>query len=273
LVDNCWTIPVTASSLVVLALADPLPLRPRAATYQWRKPAIAAAGLAAAAMYVVSTALPGMGLYYNDVGHKAFNRDDFAEAERYHFKAIELFPNHPIFLDNLGMVYLQQFTETKKSELLTSAKVYFVRAIEGNPNAIDPHIHMEALLVRSLTGELQRDLEVNREIVRNNLQLLAIDPFIPFVRKNLASAYYNLGQYEHAMQEVQKAIEYEPNYVPGYLQLADWYQEHGDVEASRLHTAVALNIVHKYKNFRPTEAYEGILLGRPQQSMPGRGGP
>src|SRR5207248_1032549 len=26
LVDNCWTIPVTASSLVVLALADPLPL-------------------------------------------------------------------------------------------------------------------------------------------------------------------------------------------------------------------------------------------------------
>src|SRR5260370_42604704 len=37
LVDNCWTIPVTAASLVVIALGDPLPLSARTARQQWRK--------------------------------------------------------------------------------------------------------------------------------------------------------------------------------------------------------------------------------------------
>src|SRR2546422_4810808 len=35
LVDNCWTIPVTAASLVVISLADPLPLRAKEAPRRW----------------------------------------------------------------------------------------------------------------------------------------------------------------------------------------------------------------------------------------------
>ena len=36
LVDNCWTIPVTAASLLVISLADPLPLIRRTERRQWR---------------------------------------------------------------------------------------------------------------------------------------------------------------------------------------------------------------------------------------------
>jgi tetratricopeptide (TPR) repeat protein len=180
--------------------------------------------------------------------------------------AIAIVPTHPLFLDNLGMVYLQEFSETKNPELLASAKRYFQRAVAASPNALDPRVHMEAVLIRSLNGFPEHDFAVNQEIIQNNTAMLNIDPFIPFARKNLASAYYNVGQVDRAFAELQTAIDYEPNYVPGHLQMADWYRERGDVASSQRYSAIAMSIVNKYRNFKPTEPYEGVLLGRPEQS-------
>jgi tetratricopeptide (TPR) repeat protein len=219
LVDNCWTIPVTASSLVVLALADPLPLEKKLAPYRWSGAKLAFAGLFVLALHFVFIGMPGLGLYYNDLGHKAYDRDDFATAERYHLAAISIIPDHPIFLDNLGMVYLQQFSENKDPRLIGPAKEYFQRAVEASPYSIDAHIHLETVLMRSISGDLERDRKINEEIIRVDQELLKIDPFLPFVRKNLAAGYYNAGQFDHAVLELRKAIEYEPNYVPAYLQL------------------------------------------------------
>jgi O-antigen ligase len=266
LVDNCWTIPVTASSLVVLALADPLPLSKNESRYRWTKPQLAFAAVAILVLYVFSTAIPATGLYYNDLGHRAYDRDDFATAERYHLAAIRVVPNYSLFLDNLGMVYLQQFTENKDPKLLAQAKQYFHRAIEVSPQSLDPHIHMETVLVRSLTGDPVHDREINREIIQVDTELLNIDPFVPFPRKNLATAYYSVGQFDHALLELRKAIDYEPNYVPAYLQMAAWYSEHDDAVASQRNTAAAVSIVHRYENFKPREVYESLLLGRPEQS-------
>jgi len=266
LVDNCWTIPVTASSLVVLALADPLPLRKVEMPYRWRRPQLVLIGAALIIVYVVSTAIPGIGLYYNDEGHKAYDRDDFVAAERYHLAALAVVPNHPLFLDNLGMVYLQQFSVTRETKLLESAERWFGRAIEASPQSLDPHLHMETALLHSLTGDVGHDREINQKIIEVDTQILEIDPFLPFVRKNLASAYYNVRQFDRALTELQTAVAYEPNYVPGYLQMAALYEERGDLNASRENTALAVRIVNKYRDFKPTEIYEALLLARPERS-------
>jgi tetratricopeptide (TPR) repeat protein len=266
LVDNCWTIPVTASSLVVLSLADPLPLRKKEAARSWSLPKAAFAGAAVVLIYVFSTVIPGLGLYYNDIGHQAYDRDDFATAERFHLAAIRIVPNHPLFLDNLGMVYLQQALEKKQPQLMAPAREYFYRAIDANPQSLDPHIHMEAVLTRSLTGDRAHDEAIYREIITVDTQLLEIDPYVPFARKNLAGAYHDLGQWDQAMNQLERAIGYEPNYVPGYLQMAAWYREHGDELANQRYTAAAVSIIKKYRDFKPTETYEGVLLGRPPES-------
>jgi len=267
LVDNCWTIPVTASALVVLAMADPLPLQKKDSAHHWKKIEFAFAGAAIVALYAFFIAIPGIGLYYNDEGHKAYDRDDFDTAKRYHRSALAVVPDHPLFLDNLGMVYLQEFTEKRDPKLLEFAKLYFAKAIEASPRAFEPYIHMETVLVRSLTEEREHDREISREIVRTDTQLLTVDPYIPFARKNLASAYYNLGEFDRALLEVRQAIEYEPNYVPGYLQMAIWYREHGDADASERYTATAFGIINKYRNYKPREPYESVLLGRPERAL------
>src|SRR6185503_9839464 len=179
-------------------MSDPLPLRKKNAPHRWTKPQLAFVAAGIAVIYVFSTGIPGTGLYYNDRGHKAYDRDDFTTAKRYHLAAIALVPNHPLFLDNLGMVYLQQFTEKKDPNLLASAKTYFQRAVEASPQSLDPYIHMEAVLVRSLNGIPEHDFEINQAIIRSNTALLNVDPYIPFARKNLASAYYNAGQVDRA---------------------------------------------------------------------------
>jgi O-antigen ligase len=263
LVDNCWTIPVTTSSLVVLALADPLPLARKESRRIWTARQVALCTVLLGLGYVFSTLIPGVGLYYNETGHQAYDRNDFATAEQYHLKAIRLFPNHPLFLNNLGMVYLQASVDKHNPALLAPAHTYFARAIAASPQTLDPHIHMETVLLRSLSGDPGRDSATYREIIQVDSEMLEIDPYVPFPRKNLASAYYNLGDHDEAFKQVRTAIHFEPNYVPGYLQLAAWFEERGDAGSNRQYTAAAAMIVNKYRDFKPTEVYEAVLLGRP----------
>lgn len=267
IVDNCFTIPVTVSGLAVLALADVLPAEKKTAKRrQWSSRWIAAAAAALAVIYVHSTVIPALGLNYNERGHQAFDRFDYKTSEQMHLKAVAIVPEQPLFLDNLGMVYLQQFAETKEPRYLELARTYFARAIASSPQSLDPHIHMETVLIRKLTGTPEQDRDLHKLIIQNDSELLQIDPYIPFARKNLAEALYQLGQRERAFEEIRKAIAYEPNYVPGYLQIAAWYRESGNKRESERWENTAVAIVTKYRDFKPKEAYEGILLGRPESS-------
>ena len=266
-VDNCWTIPVTASSLVIISLADILPLEKKNATRRWPQLQFVAAGILLSLVWVHSAFFPAAGFYYNDEGHKAYEKSDYANAERWHLEAIRIIPDHPLFLDNLGMVYFQQYMDTRQPQLIEPSRKYFAEAIGASPQSLNSYIHMETLLIRTLNGELKHDVQTYREMVRNNTKFIEIDPFIPFVRKNLADALYRLGQRDAAFKILQETIEYEPNYVPGYLQFSSWYREMGNVSASLQYEKKAVDIVLKYRDFKPHEPYEGILLGRPEESF------
>jgi len=267
LVDNCWTIPVMASGLLVLSLADPLPLRKREGVRTWKVAHAIVGFVGICVLYVVSVGIPSLGIHYNEVAHAAYDRFDYATAEKYHLKALRIIPDHPLFLDNLGMVYLQAAIDTNNAKLFGPAHDYFARAIAAAPQSLDPYIHMETVLVRLLSGGPTPNADLYQELIKIDTQMLAIDPFVPFPRRNLASSYYQLGNREEAFKQIQTAIHYEPNYVAGYLQLAAWYKETGDMESNRRYTAAAVSIVEKFRNFKPTEEYEGVLLARPAEAI------
>ena len=126
---------------------------------------------------------------------------------------------------------------------------------------------METLLIRTLNGDPAHDMPLYKDLIANDTTFTQIDPFIPFARKNLAAALYQLGQPQAALKELQQAIEYEPNYVPGYLQLSAWYRDMGRTPESQEYQKKAVDIVLKYRDFKPNEPYEGLLLGRPEESF------
>jgi len=263
LVDNCWTVPVMASALVTASLADLVPVQQRQPVL-WKPVQIALASIFVGLIYVHSTVIPSMALYYNAKGLQAYHRSQPGDAEQYLGKAIALVPDYSSFLENLSKVYIAKFDKTGDPTVLDLAHTCLKRGIETSPQTVELYLRMEDVLIRSLTGSEDRDSLWHQRIVENDTRLLQLDPYLPFPRKNLAIAYYNLGQKDRAFEEMHKALEYEPNYVPAYIQLASWYVESGDTSAGQQYSSLAMSIVNKYRNFKPESSYQGILLGRPE---------
>jgi O-antigen ligase len=263
LVDNNWTVPVLAAGLAVIAQADLLPHKnsPARAAFPgiWRH----ALALLFLAVWVDAALVPAIGMHFNEVGHAAHLQKNYEGAERNHRFALAVIPGHPVLLDNLGIVYLDRFLATRKTEYLDRAEIAFAEAMDENPSFDVPAAHLESALMQRLTENPQKDLPIHRKIIAADQRMLQANPFNPFIRKNLAEAFYNLGDRHQAREELLKAIEIEPNYVPAYLRLAAWYEEAGQMEEGARYRKQALQIVNRYKDTRNLDSFDALLLGRP----------
>ena len=264
LVDNNWTVPVMAAGLAVISQADLLPYStghaPALLSLRWRH----ALALVLAVIWMDAALIPSAGLYFNEAGHQAHAADDFKQAEFDHRLALAIIPTHPVLLDNLGIVYLDEFIKTKNPEYLDRAEILFQESMAENPHFDVPAGHLETALVQRLTDNPQTDMAIHRRIAEADEHLLRANPFNPFIRKNLAEAFYNLGDRNRALEELLKAVEIEPNYVPGYLRLSEWYQEAGQVEQSARYRNHAIQLVNYFKDTPAEDPFDNLLLGRPE---------
>jgi tetratricopeptide (TPR) repeat protein len=266
LVDNNWTVPVVAAGLAVISLADILPYRPWPFPVEWTAVKKTALGILTFAVFIQAVAIPVSGLYFNEVGHQAYVAEDFQRAEKMHRLGLGFTPDHPVMLDNLGMIYFDAFLKTQKSEYLDRAESLFRDSIAANPSSDRTAGHLENLLFQRLTGDVAKDQPIHTLIVSTERLRIQYTPYNPFVRKNLAEALYNLGQKQQAIEELKKAVELEPNYVPAYLQLGKWTEEAGNPAEAARYRAEASDIVLHYKDHSTDsteDTYDALLLGRP----------
>ncbi len=173
-------------------------------------------------------------------------------------------PSNSIFLDNAGVVYYDKYMETRDRRWLDYAETLFIQARKANPNAEESDRRLETVLIQRLTGNPETDRAIHLRIVDVDRDILKIDPFNPFVRKNLAEALYNSGHRDAAEQELLQAIKLEPNYVPAYLRYAAWLDETGDHARSEEYRQRAIDVVTRYQSVKIEEPYEALLLGRPE---------
>lgn len=275
LVDNNWNVPVMAAGLVVFSLGDVLPRRipgtdselpavwkfgvcPRNSSMR------AAAIMAVLAIYAHSTVIPAAGLYFNEAGHQAYLAKDLASAESLHRLGAGILPGCSICQDNVGIIYLDQYSANRERHLIDRAETFFSRAMKAHSTAQEPQRHQEAGLIQRLTGNIESDREIHLKIIDLDREILKSDPFNPFIRKNMAEALYNAGFREEGERELQTAIEVEPNYVPAYLRIADWLEGAGNTAESQAYRDKAATVVAKYESMTLVEPYEALLLGRSQ---------
>ena len=266
LVDNNWTVPVVAAGLAVISLADLLPYRTWPRDIQWTPVRVAALVLFGVAVFAQAVAIPVFGLYFNEIGHQAYSAGNLQRSEQMHRLALGFIPDHPVLLDNLGLVYLDMFGENHKSEYLDLAESRFMDSLEANPSLDRSAGHLENVLFQRLTGNVKKDKPVHTLIVSTERLRIQHTPFNPFIRKNLAEALYNLGEKQEAIEELRKAVELEPNYVPGYQQLGKWMDEAGHSAEAAEYRRKADDIVTRYKDHSTDtidDTYDAILLGRP----------
>jgi O-antigen ligase len=265
-VDNNWTVPVVAAGLAVISLADILPCRPWPFVIEWTPVKKTALVLCGTAVFVQAVAIPVFGLYFNELGHQAFVAKDLESAEKMHRLGLGFVPDHPVMLDNLGMVYFDMYVKTRKPEYLDRAEARFYDSLAANPSLDRSAGHLENTLFQRLTGDPLKDQPIHRLIVATERHRIQYTPFNPFIRKNLAEALYNLGEKQQAIEELRKAVELEPNYVPAYLQLGQWIDAAGRTAEAEEYRRKANDIVMHYKDHTTNsidDTYDAILLGRP----------
>ena len=254
LVDNCWTIPVTASGLVVLALADPLPLRKKMAPHRWSKPQLAFAGAAIAIVYVVAIA---------HSRHRACTTT--MKATRHTIvttsrppsatisAAIAVFRTHPLFLDNLGMVYLQQFTENGRSEAARIRKEVFPPCYRGESSVAGstrPYGNgADALSEREIRSTIgiftSKSFKSTRSFsrsIRLFRSLERISPARTTVSDSLITPCWSCKRQSNTNPTTSRDI----------FRCRTWYTERGDAVAGQRYMATAMDIVNRYRNFKPT---------------------
>lgn len=261
LVDNNFTVPVVAAALTLVSLTRiPLPRRS-----QMRFPtsleAKTATALILAAVYLHSTLIPALAIHFNERGQRAFQAERFDDAERAHRMAVTLAPNHPLLLTNLGTMYLSQFSRTRDVHWLDAADAFFSRAVALNPDFIVARRQHHAVLTRRLNAMAFQSREMLGQLITNSREVLRVDPVSVFVRRNLAEALNSSGERDAAIRELRASIELEPNFVPVYRRLAEWYEERQDTAQSAGFRRDADRILATFAHTKDMNGYEVDLLG------------
>jgi O-antigen ligase len=263
LVDNMFTVPVLVAAIGVVALAS----SPLTASGRTWIPTTGAGQLTLATTILVlvlsSTALPATAYAINRSGQNSLADGDIRSAERAQRLALAVASNDAQLMLNMGLVYKEEFDRFDDPHLLDMAEAYIQSAAEANPTFLQPRLEYVDTLLSRLTGDGLIDTPMHAKIAEANEAILELDPFLPTAGMNLAEAYYQSGRRDDAFEQLRHTIELEPNLVPAYFTLAEWYQVEGDEARRQELLRAGLAIIDRYSARNDLTDYESIILGRP----------
>lgn len=194
-------------------------------------PAIAANDLAT----TYTTAQLDRGEELRTQAFTATNKGDFAQAEEYWTKLLELFPDNPAIWSNRG--------NSRVSQLKLSAAVAdFDRSIQLAPQLTDAYLNR---------GAAWEGLKEWDKAIADYQHILAVDTNDAMAYNNLGNAYAGRTEWEKARIYYLKATELEPGFAFARANYALALYQVGDRAAA---IRQMKNIVRKYRDFPDVRA-------------------
>jgi eukaryotic-like serine/threonine-protein kinase len=159
------------------------------------------------------------------MGVTTFRAKGNADAIPFYKRAIELDPNFAVAYTSLGLVYSNLGQASLAAENLKKAYELRDRVSEREKYRITSMYYMSG------TGEIEQATQVFEMWAKSYPE----DPVPP---GNLGVIYGVLGQYDKALEEVQKSQRLDPNAI-GYANLASFYIGSGQIEKAEATVAEA----------------------------------
>jgi tetratricopeptide (TPR) repeat protein len=166
---------------------------------------------------------------------EATNKQDFAQAETYWTRMLDLFPYNPAVWSNRGNSRVSQ-------NKLKDAIADFNKSIELAPDAPDPYLNRGA----ALEGLGQWD-----EAIADYNHVLELDPKDPAAYNNRGNAKTGLGQWEAAIADFKQAADLQPDYAFARANQALATYELGNTDEA---IRQMRNLVRKYPQFADMRA-------------------
>lgn len=137
-------------------------------------------------------------------GSRYRERGDLNRALSVFHKALEILPEDPVMLQNIGVAY-------REAGAYDQARTYFRRAIDLEPGNAMAWINL------GLVYTAQGDAVAAREAY---LRAREVNPNHPLAHFNLGNAAYREKQYAEAIDHYRRAVELDPSLALGHFYLA-----------------------------------------------------
>ncbi|HEY5649348.1 MAG TPA: tetratricopeptide repeat protein [Nitrospiria bacterium] len=156
-----------------------------------------------------------------------FDEGRFNEAEQIFIKLLETNPKgYADICNRLGQIATQK-------GLFERAVEYFEQALKINPRYTDASLNLAVTL-----NELQKFDEAEKVFSRAAKIILkerdSLDPYIQGKLANehakLGDSYYELGRFDHALEEYRKALNLKPNFADIHTKIGITLRDRGDLE-------------------------------------------
>ncbi|MCL5090478.1 MAG: O-antigen ligase family protein [Patescibacteria group bacterium] len=179
-------------------------------------------------------------------GQKLYRQNQYLSAYEEISKAIDLFPNEPVFLNDLssvtaGLALLagDQKEATMTTQLTKLAADYSKETIRQNPVNLN-FVKARIKVLYTLSTLDQKYLNEAITVAQNGLKLAPTDPKLVY---NLGLLYGKEGNTEKTIELIKKALELKPNYEEARSTLAAYLEGLGRKEEA----LQELNYLLKYK--------------------------
>lgn len=156
-------------------------------------------------------------------GKELFEKGDYREAEKLLSEIIKVYPNYADIHNKLGVI------NHMKGDL-SKAVQHFEMALALNPK------YTEASLNLAVTYNEMGNFDKAKEVFLKAAQIAHPEPYNidPFIKGRLAnehaklgSLYHDLGLYEEAIEEYNKALRLSPNFVDVVTKAGIAYRDKG----------------------------------------------
>ncbi|MBI4401196.1 MAG: O-antigen ligase family protein [Nitrospirae bacterium] len=225
------------------------------------------AGLGAVLVGVLAVGVAKLGLAWraHEAGARALIQQDVTRAIERFRTAVLLDPGKALYHSSMAAAYFRAYERTGNEAAAQAAVTELNTAIALNPldgrlPALLGHVYVvlaSAVDPRGARGE-QRTAWL-RAAVAAYERAIALEPFTPFHRFDLGRVHLALGDRETAEAIVRRAVEIEPNFLPGREWLARLYLESERTDAANREYHEILERRQRYEGWNKNAVEERFL--------------
>ena len=203
------------------------------------------AGVATTAVVVLAVVVARVGFAWMafEEGAATAARQDYAKAITHYENAIARDPGKALYHSSLAAAYFRVFAQTGDL-VLGQASIQELRLasrlnpLDGRLSALLGHVYLSLGSHRVASESLEKGGQMNpgdwRRLALVAYQRAAdLEPFSPYYRFELGRLYLALGDGKKAEASVRRAVEIEPNFLPGRRFLAQLYLDSNRIEGAR----------------------------------------
>ncbi len=215
---------------------------------------------------IILAFIPYLAHYYYEKSIDFYLKSNINKAKKLINSSINLIPINSYYFRQRAAVLSVEFENTGNINLIPLIIKDYRQAKFINPLDYNSYIE-EADFYKFLSSKLHTPEFLFNAIADYKAAIL-INPYNPFYHYYLSEIYSSINEFKKAAEELQKAINIEPNFINGYYRLYQLYSKLNNSREAKNALSKATDLANKYRYYpKGKDEYLNNLLRIPPELL------